>query len=140
MLQTMIKQNQKFNYFAYPEIVRQVKPELLLQIGTHELFIVVCRFMNTNIDEARSKSRKRDLVMSRQVFYYFAEKYCFKTLAYIGSTLGCDHATVLYGKRQVENLKQYNREFLSKIENLDVEINKIMEDNLLNKAKNNQNQ
>ena len=71
---------------------------------------------NLTRDEFVSKSRKREYVEARQLYFYRARKLTTYSLEKIGSKVNNgDHATVLYGIRQVAivpSLKQkYNEVF-----------------------------
>jgi hypothetical protein len=51
----------------------------------------------------RTRHRKREIVLYRQIFYYIARKMGYG-LSFTGDYLGFDHATVLHGSRTIENL------------------------------------
>jgi len=52
-----------------------------------------------------TKTRKREIVFSRQLFHYFSRKYTNASLSAIGAHGGGkDHSTVLHSCRVVENL------------------------------------
>jgi len=64
-----------------------------------------------NID-IRKQTRKREYVYARFVFYKLAKElnpFCSSVM--IGRFLGKDHATVLYGNKQLENIIEYNQDF-----------------------------
>jgi hypothetical protein len=54
-------------------------------------------------EEIRTKSRKRGIVIHRQVFYCIARNHNYQ-LVTIGKHLGFDHASVLHGARLIETL------------------------------------
>lgn len=68
----------------------------------------VNEFFNIDI---RKQTRKREYVYARFVFYKLAKElnpFCSSVM--IGRFLGKDHATVLYGNKQLENIIEYNQD------------------------------
>lgn len=71
------------------------------------LLDIVCSICEVEPNEVFGKSRKREVVMARQIFGYFARNYLGMRLVAIGEFLGGkDHTTVIHGIGKV-------REFLS---------------------------
>ena len=53
----------------------------------------------------KTKSRKREVVWARNIYFYFAKKHTKASLDKIGKTVDKDHATVLHGiKRYHDNI------------------------------------
>lgn len=68
----------------------------------------VNEFFNIDI---RKQTRKREYVYARFVFYKLAKElnpFCSSVM--IGRFLGKNHATVLYGNKQLENIIEYNQD------------------------------
>lgn len=64
----------------------------------------VCNHFNVTVSAVNSKSRKRDLVVARQVSMYLAQKYTKMPASRIGKLVGGrDHSTVIHSCMQVEN-------------------------------------
>lgn len=69
-------------------------------------------------------SRKREIVVPRQIAMYFAKNYTYESLAKIGYALGKkDHATVLHACKTVINLMETDKEFRYKIQSIQSIIN-----------------
>ncbi|MDR2146291.1 MAG: chromosomal replication initiator protein DnaA [Tannerella sp.] len=80
----------------------------------------VCRYFNMNEDLLQTKSRKREIVMARQITMYFAKIYTDSSLAHIGKVVGGkDHATVLHSCRIVKDQIDISKSFRSTMEALD---------------------
>ena len=63
--------------------------------------------INTALEvDIRSKTRKRKVVYSRFIFFHLMRNKNF-SLEKIGSFLGKDHATVIHGLKQFDNLIEY---------------------------------
>ncbi|MDR1878519.1 MAG: chromosomal replication initiator protein DnaA [Bacteroidales bacterium] len=107
------------------ELARQMIDKFVSNT-THDISIdyiqkVVCDYNKTNVSTLFSLSRKRDVVLIRQISMYFSKKYTKFSLAQIGLQCGNkDHATVLHACRTVENLIKTNPDFREKMEEIDV--------------------
>lgn len=72
----------------------------------------VCEYFNIPLDQLKSKTRKREIVQSRQVAMFFAKSYTKNSLATIGAQIGGkDHATVLHACKTVNNLIETDKRF-----------------------------
>lgn len=75
----------------------------------------VSNYIGIPIDELNKKTRKREVVESRQVAMYLAKLNTKESLAVIGRTIGNkDHATVLHACKTVNNLLQTDVSFRNK--------------------------
>jgi chromosomal replication initiator protein len=73
---------------------------------------VVCDYFNMQIENLKSKTRKREIVQARQIAMYFAKSLTKSSLATIGSVIGGkDHATVLHACKTVNNLIDTDKRF-----------------------------
>jgi chromosomal replication initiator protein len=66
-------------------------------------------------EQMMSESRKREHVMARQAVMYVARKRLKNKLQYIADYFGNNHATVIHGCRQVENLTQFDEDYNRKV-------------------------
>lgn len=80
----------------------------------------VCDYFNIAPEQLKSKTRKREIVQSRQIAMYFAKNYTKNSLASIGSQIGGkDHATVLHAYKTVNNLMETDKRFKRYIDDLE---------------------
>ena len=80
----------------------------------------VCDYFNIGIDQLKSKTRKREIVQSRQVAMFFAKSYTKNSLASIGAQIGGkDHATVLHACKTVNNLMETDKRFKRYIQDIE---------------------
>lgn len=63
--------------------------------------------------------RKRELVLSRHLYYYFCRRYTKLSIAKIGEMFYQDHATVLHGCNSIQNLIDTNIKIRHDIKQLD---------------------
>ena len=81
----------------------------------------VCRHFNVTVSGVNSKSRKRELVVARQVSMYLAQKHTKIPANRIGKLVGGrDHSTVLHSCTQVENRLQTDPAFCSELNSIEV--------------------
>ncbi len=72
----------------------------------------VCEYFNIPLEQLKSKTRKREIVQSRQVAMFFAKSFTKNSLATIGAQIGGkDHATVLHACKTVNNLIETDKRF-----------------------------
>ena len=79
----------------------------------------VCHHFNVSVQAVSSKSRKRDLVVPRQVSMYLAQKYTKMPASRIGKLVGGrDHSTVLHSCAQVETRLKTDNLFAAEVESI----------------------
>lgn len=67
-----------------------------------------------------AQTRKREIVLARQVVGWIMYYYSFVTLERIGSLLGDkDHATISYGVKTIDNLIDTDLSFAIKMQNIE---------------------
>lgn len=71
----------------------------------------VSSLRGVNKDQMLSKSRKRELVQSRQECMYLLKKTNRYTFAEIGSLFNKDHTTAIHAIRTISNLLETNKIF-----------------------------
>ena len=80
----------------------------------------VCEFYKVDESVLHTKSRKREIVQVRQVAMYFAKKHTEISASKIGHLIGSrDHATVLHACKIVKDQLATDKEFKSKMEQLE---------------------
>jgi chromosomal replication initiator protein len=85
---------------------------------------VVCDYFGISIEQMKSKTRRREVVQTRQIIMYFAKLYTNSSLASIGQVCGDkDHATVLHACKTVKNLLETDKSFRAHVEELEKKIN-----------------
>jgi chromosomal replication initiator protein len=92
------------------------------EITVEQILQKVCEFYGIDKNVLQSKTRKREIVLARQVAMYFSKNFTSSSLSSIGAVIGGrDHATVLHSCKTVKNLLETNTEFkhqLKEIESL----------------------
>ena len=87
-----------------------------------EIKTLVEQETNNSLD---TKTRKRDIVYTRAVYFKLCRIHTQQPLSDIGKTVGKDHATVLHGIKVFNNvLIEYEQSYLELFTKLDKEIRK----------------
>ncbi|MCS6981617.1 MAG: chromosomal replication initiator protein DnaA [Flavobacteriales bacterium] len=85
---------------------------------------IVCDYYGITVEQMKSKTRRREVVQTRQIIMYFSKLYTKHSLASIGQLCGNkDHATVLHACKTVSNLRDTDKNFRSQLEELEKKIN-----------------
>jgi len=78
---------------------------------------LVCDCENVPAIDIASKSQKAERVLARQLVMYFMHSLVSnqRSLAFIGSYYGKDHATVIHSLKVIANLRDTDKEFRNKL-------------------------
>lgn len=80
----------------------------------------VCEHYHVNTEEVSGKSRKRNLVVARQVSMYLAQKYTKMPASRIGKLIaGRDHSTVIHSCEKVEERMKVDSSFCDEITSIE---------------------
>jgi len=76
-------------------------------------FKMLCNYFGYEPDSVRQKTRKREIVVMRQIFYYFAKQHMNRriSLSEMGGYLKQDHTTVLHAHKTIQNLIDTDKSF-----------------------------
>jgi hypothetical protein len=67
-----------------------------------------------------SSSRDHEVVINRWLYYTLAKEYTKYSLREIGEVVGRNHATVIYGLKQFENERLWDKDLQTKYERLSI--------------------
>lgn len=82
----------------------------------------ICSVWQLMPSKLHERTRKREIVEARQLVYWYMIKLTKLSLEDIGRIYGYDHATVLHAKKTVNNLRNTNREYREKLEQVEAQI------------------
>ncbi len=105
------------NYMCLPGVVPTTTTEREIEFDT--ISKTVCKITKQNPEDLQLKTRKREIVFSRQVCHSLAKlktRYSLSTIGYYYGKL--DHATVLHSMKTVKNLIETDREIRNQIGHL----------------------
>jgi chromosomal replication initiator protein len=97
------------------KLVKNTKKDLSIEYIQE----MVCEYFNIDVEMLKSKTRKREIVQSRQIAMYFAKSLTKSSLSTIGAKIGGkDHATVLHACKTVNNLLETDKRFKDYIDDI----------------------
>lgn len=80
----------------------------------------VCRHYGVTPNDVKGKSRKREVVVPRQLSMYLAKKYTNMPVSRIGKLIGSrDHSTVLHSIEQIEETINSNKSFAKEVKEIE---------------------
>ncbi|MGM0530451.1 MAG: helix-turn-helix domain-containing protein [Bacteroidota bacterium] len=124
-METQINMNIK-NPYTIPGInnkerfsLKIEKKKRIIIPSTQEILYAVCKYFEQDPYQVHKKTRKREVVQTRQIAMYFAKMFTKDSLQTIGDKIGGkDHATVLHACKTVENLCDSDKSYWRNIEDL----------------------
>ncbi len=105
------------------KMIDQIVHNSAKEISIDYIQKVICDHFELSVDKIHSNTRRREIVIARQLAMFFAKKHTKNSLAAIGAQCGKrDHATVLHACKTVSNLIETDKAFKSMVEELDKKI------------------
>ena len=71
---------------------------------THRILHDVARISGVSVEQIVGKSRRKEIVIARQMFCYLARQYGWLNDTQIGKTIGHDRVTVIHSSKVVETM------------------------------------
>jgi chromosomal replication initiator protein len=101
------------------EVLKNIIKEIQSDVSVDFIQKTVAEYFKVNLDSLKSKIKKREIVIPRQVAMYFCKRYTQLTLALIGENFGGrDHSTVIHALESVEDMMKTDSNFKSSVEEL----------------------
>lgn len=103
--------------------------------GLNNIAEIVAKSLFLDVQDLKKRTRKREVVEARQIAMWLMHHYTKLSLAAIGAYfenkngISFDHATVLHACRTVNNLRESNRVFREKFEEIETLIKTKFESN-----------
>jgi hypothetical protein len=96
-------------------------PLLAIKKATAETIAIelVCDAYELDINTLKSRTRKREYVVARQIVFSLLKKYTKRSLASIGSVFKRDHATVIHSIKNICNLCETEKNFREIVETIE---------------------
>lgn len=85
-------------------------------ITTARIVDYTCKYFNMPEERMRMKTRKREVVVVRQVISYVSQQFTNDSLESIGAAVGGkDHSTMVHSRKTIEDLLETDKSFKEKI-------------------------
>jgi len=105
------------------EVVKNFVTEINKEITVEFIQQLVAEHFSVAVEKLQSKTRKRSIVIARQLSMYLAKNLTDKSLKSIGETFGGrDHSTVIYSCRTVQDLMETDIIFKDTVQELEKKI------------------
>jgi chromosomal replication initiation ATPase DnaA len=119
------------NEFIFGDVLksipfRDVSYKIINRVGSKTITLdsiekSVCDYICATPEELQHKTRKREILIGRQLCHYLSKRYTKTSLTLIGKRFGNkDHSTVLHSNRIISDLietdKEFQREYLPFLE------------------------
>lgn len=102
------------SYMGIPDV--KIQSEVTNTISVYDVIHLVTDHTKINLDVILTKTRKREVVVARQIIFYFLRKYSNLSTTAIGKQFNKDHATVLHANKTINNLKDSDKKFATNIQ------------------------
>ena len=100
-------------------ILKNIVSHIDSEVGVDYIQKTVGEYFNISIDDMKAKTRKKEVVIARQVAMHFAKDYTNHSLKSIGYHFGGrDHSTVIYALQSVSDMIDTNSKFKYAMEEL----------------------
>lgn len=104
-------------------VIAQFVSQINKEITVNNIKQLVADYFNLPVEKLGSKTRKRAVVLARQLSMYLAKNYTNSSLTAIGSEFGDrDHSTVIYSVNAVKNMMDTDLVFKDTVEDLEKQV------------------
>ncbi len=101
------------------EVLKNIVKEIQADVSVDFIQKTVADYFKVELEQMKSKVKKREIVIPRQVAMYFCKRYTQLTLALIGVNFGGrDHSTVIHALESVEDMMKTDVNFKNSVEEL----------------------
>jgi chromosomal replication initiator protein len=101
------------------ETLKSIVHDIDSEVGIDYIQKTVSEFCKVSIDQLKDKTRKKEIVMARQMAMYFSKEYTNLSLKSIGYHFGGrDHSTVIHAVQTVNDLYDTDNNFKRSVDEL----------------------
>ncbi len=105
------------------EVIKNFVSQINKEITLEFIQKLVAEYFNVPVDKLQGKTRKRSIVIARQLSMYLAKNLTDKSLKAIGEMFGGrDHSTVIYSCKTVQDLMETDAVFNDTVSDLEKKI------------------
>lgn len=114
---TLLKKN--IDLELAKEVLKNIIKEIQSDVSVDFIQKTVSEYFKVDLESLKSKIKKREIVIPRQVAMYFCKRYTQLTLALIGENFGGrDHSTVIHALESVEDMMKTDANFKLSVDEL----------------------
>ena len=101
------------------QTLKSIVHDIDSEVGIDYIQKTVSEFFKVSIDQLKDKTRKKEIVMARQLAMYFSKEYTNLSLKSIGYHFGGrDHSTVIHGVQTVNDMYDTDNNFKKSVDEL----------------------
>ena len=101
------------------QTMKNIVHDIETEVGIDYIQKTVAEYYHLNPEELKAKTRKKEIVIARQVAMFFSKDYTNHSLKSIGYHFGGrDHSTVIHAVQSVNDMMDVNANFKSSMEDL----------------------
>ena len=101
------------------QVLKNIVHDIETEVGIDYIQKTVSDFYNLKVDQLKDKTRKKEIVIARQIAMYFSKEYTNHSLKSIGYHFGGrDHSTVIHAVQSVNDMMDVNTNFRSSIDDI----------------------
>ena len=105
------------------KIVKEIATDRKVNITIETITKIVCSYLNITEDKIRDKSRKKEIVLARQIAMYLSKELTRSSLKSIGLQFGGrDHSTVIHAHNTIEDAMSKDPSMISLVKTLKTQI------------------
>lgn len=105
------------------EVIQKFVTQLNSGVSIESIQELVAKTFDIPVDQLNGKSRKRGVVIARQLSMYLAKNYTNKSLKVIGDYFGGkDHSTVIYSCKAIQDMLDTDPKFRTKVNEIEREV------------------
>ncbi len=99
------------------QTLKNIVQEIDSEVGIDYIQKIVSEYFGISIEDMKAKTRKKEIVISRQVAMFLAKEYTNHSLKSIGYHFGGrDHSTVIHAVQSVDNMTETDARFAHSLE------------------------
>lgn len=104
-------------------VVKQFVSQVNKEITVDNIKLLVAEYFKVPVEKLHGKTRKRDVVIARQLSMYLAKNFTNSSLKVIGDKFGGrDHSTVIYSVKAVQDMMDTDLVFKDQVADLEKQV------------------
>lgn len=111
--------SREINLELVKKTVKEIATDRKVNISIENITKAVCSALSVDENKLRDKTRKKEIVLARQLAMYFSKEFTKSSLKTIGLHFGGrDHSTVIHACNSIELLKEQDNNIKQLVDNL----------------------
>ncbi len=101
------------------QVLKNIIHDIESEVGIDYIQKTVSEYYHLKTDQLKDKTRKKEIVIARQIAMYFSKEYTNHSLKSIGYHFGGrDHSTVIHAVQSVNDMIDTNRHFKDSVDDI----------------------